>query len=75
MPVVPRQAMTRKEWLRGEKIMRFIGKDLNDGESSNLLAELQSPCQFIFALASGAKSWVCAVLERSTSFLDLNGCP
>jgi hypothetical protein len=29
----------------------------------------------IFVLARGAESWVCAVLETSPLFLDLNCCP
>jgi hypothetical protein len=56
MPVVPTQLMTRKYWLREEKIIGFIREDLNDRGSSHFLAELQRTCQFIFALARGAES-------------------
>jgi hypothetical protein len=53
----------RKDYLKGDQVIGMIRW------------RRQGMHYSIFALAQGAESWVCAVLERSTLFLDLSCYP
>jgi hypothetical protein len=52
----------QKEELKGDQVIGVIEW------------ERQGMHYYIFALARVAESWVCAVLEMSTLFIDLNCC-